>query len=292
MCKECLCEKCKKSFVVTEPTENEKVCAMCLQSEELNDKTEECKRSKKDLFIESALKEKGIRNIAILVCRTISNKSSGNKYIELVGLDIFEGKVVNLVDENGKNKGLHTYKREIANFKFGDVISVPVKFVDNCICANMLRICGSGEEIKIIGETDFIKLRAKYKNIYQHDICWTFEELITMERYKKFYCLAYFKETQIKKHREKLQISFVTTNGKPRYYVDCLDKTKGIKDGKWMRGMCLLKAVKNGNTSNEYRYYMIKNMAKIASDKKMLESEEIPETLFLESNDEDVDLPF
>ena len=239
MYKMSVCKKCKGSFVITnniEKSENVNLCDRCRI--QLQNK----------ILIENPNKEKECRNIAILSCRTVK------KYIELVGLDIFEGKVVKLVDENGKKFGLHTYNEKIAMLKYKDIISVPVKFIDDHKCMNMFRICG---DFKKLDSTDFYKLRFKYKMIYNHDICCNFKDILNIGGYDEFYCIVHFSKTEIKEHKNKLQIAF-TANDK-KYFVDCLDNRGKIGDV--FKGMFLLRARKIKD-SNSYKISMIKNMAK------------------------------
>ena len=56
-----------------------------------------------DVFL-SDLCGHNIRNIAIISKRTYEQNS--RKYLKIVGLDIFTGKIVSLIDNHGKSYGL------------------------------------------------------------------------------------------------------------------------------------------------------------------------------------------
>ena len=72
---------------------------------------------------------KNIRNIAIISKRTYEQNS--RKYLKIVGLDIFTGKIVSLIDNHGKSYGLCSYSEDCAKLKPRTVIKVPVELCEN-----------------------------------------------------------------------------------------------------------------------------------------------------------------
>lgn len=272
-----ICSKCKGTFIVTSTTENTELCDNCKN---------EITRSLDSFSIKMPLHKKIYRNIVILSCK-LDDKykdKNNNSYIELIGFDLFEKKVVKLVDENGKKYGLHTYKKEIVKLRHGDVISVLVEFIDDIKCINMFRICNAPEMYE---HTDFIQLWENYKSNYNYDICWSFNELLSINGYDEVYSIVYFSGTQIKKYKDKLQITFITSSTGQIHYVDCLDKTRKtgeFKNGNYLKGLCLLKATKRKN-NNGYEYRMIKNMAKVIDEGQIKKDSKFNTDEFFESID-------
>ena len=249
-----VCRKCKGTYYIKVGECDPGLCEKCETEgmENISKKEGIAIRKINELLIENPPIESQNRHIAVLL-----NKTEG-KYIELVGLDIFEGKIVKLVDENGKKKGKHTYDEKIAELKYKDVISVPVKIVHDDKYMNVFRIVGEYELIK--EKTDFIKLRDKYKHIFDHDICYSFDEVLNMDGYEEFYCLVNFTDTTLEKDKgkDKLQITLGDC------FVDWLVE-KG-REGDGVKGVCLLKAQKNGS-AKRYQLYAVKSMAKIIPKK-------------------------
>ena len=124
-----------------------------------------------DVFL-SNLCGHDIRNIAIISNRICEQK--GRKYLEIVGLDIFTGKIVSLIDNHGKNYGLCSYSEECAKLKSRMVIKVAVELCENLFVQagskkqsiklfNALRIKGKYE---VLGTTNWFALKEKYNQLH------------------------------------------------------------------------------------------------------------------------------
>ncbi|MDD6479482.1 MAG: hypothetical protein PUF48_06740 [Oscillospiraceae bacterium] len=122
-----------------------------------------------DVFL-SDLNGQDIRNIAIISNRICEQK--GRKYLKIVGLDVFTGKVVSLIDNHGKNYGLCSYSEDCAKLKSKMVIKVPVELCENVFVQagkisiklfNVLRIKGKHE---VLGTTNWFKLKEKYEKLH------------------------------------------------------------------------------------------------------------------------------
>lgn len=134
--------------------------------------TEECETVRKyyDAFL-SDLCGRNIRNIAIISNRIFERR--GRKYLEIVGLDVFTGKIVSLIDNHGKNYGLCSYSEDWAKLKPKTVIKVPVDLCENIFTQvdtkqnvklfNALRIKGKYD---ILGTTNWFDLWQKYENLF------------------------------------------------------------------------------------------------------------------------------
>ena len=122
-----------------------------------------------DVFL-SDLHEYDTRNVAIISNRICVRK--GHKYLEIIGLDIFSGKIISLIDNHGKIYGLCSYSENWARLKPKTVIKVPVELCEtvfvqtmenqNIQLFNALRIKG---EYKILGTTNWVTLMDKYKEV-------------------------------------------------------------------------------------------------------------------------------
>lgn len=122
-----------------------------------------------DVFL-SDLNGQNIRNIAIISNRIFEQR--GRKYLKIVGLDVFTGKVVSLIDNHGKNYGLCSYNEDCAKLKSRMVIKVPVGLCENVFVqqgknqsvklCNVMRMKGKYE---ILGTTNWFELRKKYEEL-------------------------------------------------------------------------------------------------------------------------------
>ena len=175
--------------------ENIKLCTSCIGK---------CRRSKMffDSFEDRFIIDENIsiqpRIIVILLNKPIIIKQK--KYREIVGLDVESGRIVKVVDENGKRFLCHTNNDNIARLKIQDVIKAPFKLVADTHEINVWRICGEFEKI---GVTNIYKLKEKYRKTYWFDICSEFNDVIkSAQKPNKpfsYYCLVRFTGTPIKK---------------------------------------------------------------------------------------------
>ena len=135
-----------------------------------------------DVFL-SDLCGHNIRNIAIISKRTYEQKS--RKYLKIVGLDIFTGKIVSLIDNHGKSYGLCSYSEDCAKLKPRMVIKVPVELCENVFIkshknqniklSNALRITGKYE---VLGKTNWFALKEKLYYLCKNELFKLFFEPI------------------------------------------------------------------------------------------------------------------
>lgn len=151
-----------------------------------------------DVFL-SDLNGQNIRNIAIISNRICEQR--GRKYLKIVGLDVFTGKVVSLIDNHGKNYGLCSYNEDCAKLKSRMVIKVPVELCENVFVQqgknqsvklfNVLRMKGKYESL---GTTNWFELRKKYEKLHHSSKSGLFKLLV--EPISAFKVFELFKNCQ------------------------------------------------------------------------------------------------
>lgn len=151
-----------------------------------------------DVFL-SDLNGQNIRNIAIISNRICEQK--GRKYLKIVGLDIFTGKIVTLIDNHGKNYGLCSYSEDCAKLKSRMVIKVPVELCENVFVQtsknqsvklfNALKIKGKYE---VLGTTNWFNLKEKYEELHHSSKSGLFKLLV--EPISAFKVFELFKNCQ------------------------------------------------------------------------------------------------
>ncbi len=200
-----------------------------------------------------------IRNIAIISNRICEQK--GRKYLKIVGLDIFTGKIVSLIDNHGKNYGLCSYSEECAKLKSRMVIKVPVELCENVFVQatkkqsiklfNALRIKGKYE---VLGTTNWFELRKKYEELRNSTESESFELLVepisvfkVFELFKNcedasIYIPVHFPGTHyIKTENSKVSL-YNPETGKS---FDFISATKKLLDntGKYVEGIVIAKII-------------------------------------------------
>lgn len=151
-----------------------------------------------------------IRNIVLVLNQVIKFKDK--KYLELIGIDVYTGNVVKIVDTNGMKVGYHTFDKKIASIPRYTVIQSEFRNFENSNELNVIRIKDS---IKILGKSDLIKLMKKYDyilmnyNVGFHSFITSFDKV--MEIYeasinKKFYAIVKFNNCLIKKYKDVYQL--------------------------------------------------------------------------------------
>jgi hypothetical protein len=208
-------------------------------------------RTLNNRFIISDISDKPARNIVILLNKPkqINNK----KYLDIIGIDVFTGKVVKVVDTNGAELGLHTYNLSISNLKEQDVIQAMFKPYKNNKFLNLLRITS---EYTALGKSNVSKLRNKYKALFWVHNNYTISDFVTnfntvfkfldYNRNTMFYALTRFAGTKLLPHLRK--------NGDKKYqlkmgksFVDVLDKSISIskKKGLYYQGWAIISTFKD-----------------------------------------------
>lgn len=211
-----------------------------------------------DVFL-SNLNGQDSRNIAIISNRICEQK--GRKYLKIVGLDIFTGKIVTLIDNHGKNYGLCSYSEDCAKLKSRMVIKVPVELCENVFVQqgknqsvklfNVLRMKGKYE---ILGTTNWFELRKKYEELRNSTESESFKLLVEP--------ISVFKVFELFKNCEDLSIyipvhfhgthHIKTENSKASLYnpetgksFDFILSNKKLLDntGKYIEGIVIAKII-------------------------------------------------
>ena len=211
-----------------------------------------------DVFL-SNLNGQDSRNIAIISNRICEQK--GRKYLKIVGLDIFTGKIVTLIDNHGKNYGLCSYSEDCAKLKSRMVIKVPVELCENVFVqqgknqsvksCNVMRMKGKYE---ILGTTNWFELRKKYEELRNSSESESFKLLVKP--------ISVFKVFELFKNCEDLSIyipvhfhgthHIKTENSKASLYnpetgksFDFISSNKKLLDntGKYIEGIVIAKII-------------------------------------------------
>lgn len=163
------------------------------------------------------------RNIVIILCQKIKR---GNKtFLRIIGIDVFTGKVVNIVDTNGSEYGLHSYHNELAKLKEQTVIQAEFKTIKSEFHLNTLRIVSP---IRILGKCNVPKLKEKYQLLYPSisDFIHNFAEAFAFcseHKNSRSYFIVNFTGTQIQPHKDRYQLKM------DKYFVDIRDVTFDFK---------------------------------------------------------------
>lgn len=176
------------------------------------------------------------RNIVILLCQKIKR---GNKpFLRIIGIDVFTGKVVNVVDTNGSEYGLHSYHNELAKLKEQTVIQAEFKTIKNKFHLNTLRIVSS---FRVLGSSNISKLRQKYDQLYPTILGFilSFNEVFSFcESHKnsRSYFIVNFTGSKVQAYKDKHQLKM------DKYFVDIRDNKYKYKEnkGKYFRGRVIL----------------------------------------------------
>lgn len=157
------------------------------------------------------------RNIVIILCQKI--KRGKKPFLRIIGIDVFTGKVVNIVDTNGSEYGLHSYHNEFAQFKEQTVIQAKFKAIKNEFQLNTLRIVS---QIRVLGKSNVPKLKEKYQLLYPSipDFIHSFDdvfEFCSCHKNSRSYFIVNFTGTQVQPHKDRYQLKM------EKYFVDIRD---------------------------------------------------------------------
>lgn len=157
------------------------------------------------------------RNIVIILCQKI--KRGTKPFLRIIGIDVFTGKVVNVVDTNGSEYGLHSYHNEFAQFKEQTVIQAEFKTIKSEFHLNTLRIVSP---IRILGKGNVPKLKKKYELLYPNisDFIHNFNEVFEFcdsHKNSRSYFMVNFTGTQVQPHKDRYQLKM------DKYFVDIRD---------------------------------------------------------------------
>lgn len=168
------------------------------------------------------------RNIVIILCQKVVK--TNNHFLRVVGIDVFSGKTVNIVDTNGSSHGLHSYNEEFVKLREQTVIQADFKIFESIFHLNTLRIVS---EWRILGKSNVPKLRKKYMELPLgiSDFIFSFDnifEFCSSHKNSNIYLLTNFSDTQVNIHKNKYQLKMGS------YFVDILDQKINIVQKKDM----------------------------------------------------------
>jgi hypothetical protein len=96
------------------------------------------------------------------------------KYLKIIGIDVYSGTTVLIVDTNSMKYGLHSYEDAFISLKPYSVIKAPFKYVESDEYANVLRITGIFE---LLGFSNIEMLKIKYDSLGYISFIKHFNEL-------------------------------------------------------------------------------------------------------------------
>ena len=176
------------------------------------------------------------RNIVIALNRTVCRYNK--RYILLLGIDVFTGKLVNIVDTNGSYFGMHSYHEDIARLKCQTVIQAEFKIFESQYYINTVRIVS---QIRKLGNSSISKLHNKYEELCDrtYDFIHDFGDLTEFsETHRNSFGYFYvnFTGTKIQAYKCKYQIKM------DKYFIDIDDPRFNSKKNcdKYYRGWTIL----------------------------------------------------
>ena len=183
------------------------------------------------------------RNIVLILCQAVMR--GNKKLLRIVGIDVFSGKVVNIVDTNGREYGFHSCNNEFAKLKEQTVIQADFKMFENKFHLNTLRIVSP---IRILGKGNVPKLKEKYEQLYPNKSYFihSFDEVFKFcsnHKNSRSYFIVNFTGTQIQPHKDRYQLKM------DKYFVDIRDVTFDYKrnGNKFYHGWTILQCDAGAN---------------------------------------------
>ena len=157
------------------------------------------------------------RNIVIILCQNIKNENK--MFLRIIGIDIFTGKTINIVDTNGSEYGFHSYNSEFAKLPEQTVIQADFKMFTNEFHLNTLRIVGP---ILVLGRGNVPKLKEKYERIYPNisGFIHSFDdvfEFCSSRKSSRSYFIVNFTGSMVQPYKERYQLKM------SKYFVDIRD---------------------------------------------------------------------
>lgn len=188
------------------------------------------------------------RNIVIILCQKTKR---GNKiFLRIIGIDVFTGKTVNIVDTNGSEHGLHSYSKEFAELSERAVIQAEFKMLANKFHLNTLRIVSP---ICILGKCNVRKLRDKYKQLYSNipNFVHSFDEVFEFcnsHKSSRSYFIVNFTGTKIQAYKNRYQLKM------DNHFVDIRDIKFDLKQNgnEYYHGWAIVQCDVSSN--GEYRF--------------------------------------
>lgn len=191
------------------------------------------------------------RSIVIVLNEVV--KIKGKKYLNIVGIDVFTGRVIKIVDTNGYQYGLHTFNEKFSALDKESVIKATFKICKSEIYGNLLRITS---EFIFLGYSNINKLYKKYKILYKTDninFLTCFQDIFQFSGFheeKQYFFITNFKGTKIqfykgKNNNTKYQLKMDTI------FVDIIDNSIALSkvENLYFKGLAIISIVCLSNGS-------------------------------------------
>jgi len=239
--------------------------------------------NKRLLFEEISDREK--RNIVIVLNEVVEIK--GKKYLNIVGIDVFTGRVIKIVDTNGSQYGLHTFNEKFSALDKESVIKATFKICKSEIYGNLLRI---NSEFICLGYSNINKLYKKYNILYKTDnisFSTCFEDIFQfseLHKEKQCFFITKFKGTKIqfykgKNNNTKYQLKMDTI------FVDIIDNSIALSkvENLYFKGFAIISIVCLSNGSKIVKAHRL--IGNYLTEKKYIEIEEKNKISLLEKDE-------
>lgn len=188
------------------------------------------------------------RNIVIILCQKTIRENKN--FLRIIGIDIFTGRIVNIVDTNGSEYGLHSYSKELAVLREKTVIQADFKMLASNFHLNTFRIVGF---IHVLGKGNVPKLKEKYGRLYPNipDFIHSFDEVFQFcdsHKNSRSYFIVNFTGTKVQPHKDRYQLKM------DKYFINIRDVTFDHKQNgnKYYHGWTVLQCDVDAN--GEYRF--------------------------------------
>lgn len=168
------------------------------------------------------------------------------KYLKILGIDVYTGTTVLIVDTNSMKYGLHSYQDSFINLKSYSVIKAPFKFIESDEYHNVLRITGI---FQLLGSSKIILLKEKYDLLGYTSFVKKFDEIDNffaddMNKKKNLHIIVRFSGSKLEPYKNKEQLKIGT------HFASLNEDIDGNKHlGRWYIGLALLSCKKNKNGS-------------------------------------------
>lgn len=215
--------------------------------------------------------------VIVLVYTSVEIVNKG-KYLKIIGIDVYTGTTVLIVDTNSMKLGLHSYQDYFVKLKPYSVIKAPFKYVESDEYFNVLRITGIFE---LLGNSKIEPLKEKYDLLGYTSFVKPFDEIDKyyaddINNKKKLHIIVRFSGTQLIPHNNKEQLKMGAHFANIHEDLDV-----STYSGYWYIGLALLTCRKNqkgsynitilelnGEFYDEDEYNCKKNMRKIKKESK------------------------
>ncbi|GEM_PF-3419586 len=228
---------------------------------------------KKSLLLEE-ISDREKRNIVIVLNEVVEIK--GKKYLNIVGIDVFTGRVIKIVDTNGYQYGLHTFSEKFSTLDKESVIKATFKICKSEIYGNLFRITS---EFIFLGYSNINKLYKKYKILYKTDninFSTCFQDIFQFSelyKEKQYFFITKFKGTKIqfykgKNNNTKYQLKMDTI------FVDIIDNSIALSkvQNLYFKGFAIISIVCLSNGSKIVKAHRL--VGNYLTEKNYIENEE------------------